>query len=304
VNEAYDEEALWQKARLFLNHAMDLDEPRTFDERALWASLALELLAKAALSRVSPVLIALPNEEGSNILIASGLTQGKGTFNSVSAATLFGRCAKAFRPFDDNEAKKIARARNDYLHGGAASFSPIPENAWWPAYWAQSAVLVHAQDKTIEDLVGIDRVSIVEDHLSRNRKNIEHRAEMLVARAVQRLKQLQSGNLPTKYATEWNRLGNLQAGLSYSSAQRCPACDGNGTIEGDIVDASEMRYEQVDNEDWDTWVDLKVLGDYFSCSTCHLVLESTELIEAAGLTAEFTVVGDPAEVFEPEYGND
>lgn len=42
----YDPEAFWIKAKLFLNHAMDSDGPRTFDEQALWASLALELLVR------------------------------------------------------------------------------------------------------------------------------------------------------------------------------------------------------------------------------------------------------------------
>ncbi|MEO7261017.1 MAG: hypothetical protein ABI047_07165 [Jatrophihabitantaceae bacterium] len=72
MSASYDFEALWMKARLFLAHAMDDDEPRTFDERALWASLALELLAKSALSNAHPVLIANPTEEGTNLLIASG----------------------------------------------------------------------------------------------------------------------------------------------------------------------------------------------------------------------------------------
>lgn len=64
MRDASDPDALWLKARLFINHAMDAGEPRSYDERALWASLALELLGKAALARVSPLLIAQPNEEG------------------------------------------------------------------------------------------------------------------------------------------------------------------------------------------------------------------------------------------------
>lgn len=90
----YDHEALWVKAKLFINRAMDDDEARSFEEQALWASLALELLAKAALARVSPLLIAEPNEEGSNLLIASGLLEGDARFTSLRAKTLFSRCHK------------------------------------------------------------------------------------------------------------------------------------------------------------------------------------------------------------------
>ena len=55
----------------------------------MWASAALELLGKAALARVSPLLIAAPNEEGLNILIATGLIEGNAKFVSVSASTIF-----------------------------------------------------------------------------------------------------------------------------------------------------------------------------------------------------------------------
>jgi hypothetical protein len=113
----YDHQALWSKAKVFLNRAMDPDSGRAFDEQALWASAALELLGKAALARVSPLLIAAPNEEGLNILIATGLIEGNAKFVSVSASTIFKRCQRAFRPFSAVDALKFADARNEYLHG-------------------------------------------------------------------------------------------------------------------------------------------------------------------------------------------
>jgi hypothetical protein len=106
---------------------MDPEDGRSFDEQALWASAALELLGKAALARVSPLLIAEPTEDGTNILIASGLIEGNARFTSVSASTVFKRCQKAFRPFSASDAQKFADARNEYLHGvevRVASWTP------------------------------------------------------------------------------------------------------------------------------------------------------------------------------------
>lgn len=154
----YDHNALWIKAKLFLNHAMDADETRAFEERALWASLALELLAKAALARVSPLLIAEPSEDGTNLLMASGLLDGDARFNSVRAQTIYSRCNKAFKPFNQKEAQLITRARNEYLHGAGIGFTGIPEPAWWARYWAQAAILVNALDTDIDSLVGSDRI--------------------------------------------------------------------------------------------------------------------------------------------------
>jgi hypothetical protein len=134
VTAPYDHEALWAKAKVFLNRAMDPGPDRSFDEQALWASAALELLAKAALARVSPLLIAEPTEEGLNILIAAGLVQGNAQFTSVSASTVFKRCERAFEPFSATEAMKFAAARNEYVHGSGIGFMAIPPQAWWPRY--------------------------------------------------------------------------------------------------------------------------------------------------------------------------
>lgn len=303
----WDAEAMLLKAKLFLNHAMDhSEEHRDFDERALWASLALELLAKAALARVSPVLIAAPNEEGNSLLVASGLVEGDVRFRSVQANTLFARCSKAFKPFNEKEAQDIASARNEYLHGAAPSFTTIPPEAWWPRYWAQAHILIHACDRVLEDVVGHDRVGLVEDYLAKNKKNIEHRLEMLLERARQQLARHDSGQMRAGEAAEWSRYrpGGLSAGLTYSSAHTCPACGGVGLLEGEDVDDATPHHEQVSEDDYDSWVDLTIGSAHFSCDICHLVLDSYELVEASDLPPTFHATGEIGDFWEPNYGND
>ncbi|MBG6101173.1 hypothetical protein IW249_001587 [Micromonospora vinacea] len=300
----YSEEALWLKAKLFLNHAMD-EEPRTFDEQALWASLALELLAKAALARVSPLLIASPTEDGTNLLIASGLIEGEGRFTSVKAHTLYSRCHKAFRPFNDKEAQQITWARNEYLHGGSAAFAPIPPAAWWPRYWAQAVILVNAQDKTLEDLLGYGRSQDVEGYLAQNKRNLEHRVEMLIERAKQRLAQFRAGNLPARIAKEWANTADLAFGFSRSTSENCPACASIGVLEGQDIESSQVRSEEIVDGYYEAWVDLTVLSSHFSCETCRLVLDGMELVEAAGLPTTFADSGDYVDyMMDEEYGND
>jgi len=301
----YDHEALWTKAKVFLNRAMDPDPGRSFDEQALWASAALELLGKAALARVSPLLIAEPNEEGVNILIAAGLIEGTAKFTSVTASTIFKRCQRAFKPFSAAEALKFADARNEYLHGPTIAFMTLPPEAWWPRYWALASILITAQDREIKELVGPDRVPVVEGHLKQNAKNIEHRTESLISRATQRLAQYRGGTLPAKIQMEWQANPDLTAGLSYSEAATCPACGSTGTLEGDDDSDMSYQYEPGDDE-WEpgtTWAEITVPAEHFSCPTCHLVLDRYELIEQAGLPTDFEVTEDnPPQ--EPDYGND
>ena len=304
MSDTYNADALWLKAKLFLNHAMDDDGVRTFDEQALWAALALELLAKAALSRHSPVLIAAPNEDGGNLLAAVGLTKAD-RFASVPAKTLISRCSKAFPPFSERESSLIMQARNEYLHGGAAVYTKLPASAWWPKYWSQAAILVLVQDRTIEDLVGTDRIEIVEAYLATNKQNIEHRAQTLIGRAQQRYAQIRSGKVSVKDAAEWTRFPDRTAGLEYRDTAGCPSCGEEGIVEGDYILGRDRNYERISEDDYDVWDELTVSAEYFSCQECQLVLDSAELVAAAGLEETFWIRDDdPDTHLELEYGND
>ncbi|GAB3056251.1 hypothetical protein [Sediminivirga luteola] len=302
----YDHNALWLKAKLFLHKAMEDEEVRPFDERALWAALALELLAKSALARQSPLLIATPDTDGTNVLIALGLIGGTARFESVPAKAVFSRCEKAFKPFNKREAEKIAWARNEYLHSASAEFTRIPESAWWPRFWAQAVVLISACDKEIEDLVGYSRTDLVRGYLEQNKKNLEHRAEMLIERARQRRAQYEAGTLQQRVANEWQPGRVLTAGLGHSEPVDCPACGAMGYLEGEDVSGVDTEYQQIAEDDYDVIVTLTVDASYFSCEHCGLVLDDYSLLEPAGLEDTFYTPGDASDVagYEGEYGND
>jgi hypothetical protein len=305
----YDYEAFWTKAKVFLNRAMDSGVLRSFDEQAFWASAALELLGKAALAKVSPLLISEPTEDGANLLIATGLIDGTAWFKSVSASTIFKRCQLAFKPFRAGDAEKISGPRNEYLHGAAIGFMPLDPDKWWPRYWSLAVILITAQDRTIEDLVGADREAEVEAFLERNRKNVAERTEALVQRARQRLGLVQSGTLQEKELTLWRSEVDLTIGHRYRELEPCPSCGEQGVLEGDEPYDIEVRSEPTGQDDdyWDYWAEANVPVDRFSCSNCHLVLDRFELVVQAGLRESF-VVADESLLErierEAEYGND
>lgn len=127
---------------------------------------------------------------------------------------------------------------------------------------------------------------------------------MVIERAKQRLAQHQSGLLSSRLASEWDRQTDLSVGFSHRTNETCPACGHDGTLEGDDVQNSEIKYEQVGAEDFDAWAELSIGADYFSCSRCRLVLDGYELLEAAGVSLTFEATGDASEYMEAEYGND
>ncbi|WP_208295761.1 hypothetical protein [Paenarthrobacter nitroguajacolicus] len=286
---------------------MDDDESRSFDEQALWASLALELLAKAALCKVSPVLIAEPTEDGKNVLAAAGLGGADPAFTSVRATTIFMRCKRAFPPFNAEQAKKIANNRNEYLHGGGIGFGVVPAENWWANFWSLASILIDAQDKTIADLVGGRREGEASRYLARNQEYMAERLESLISRARQRFVQKEQGNLPPREQKQWRNAAGLIAEMDYSINEVCPACGNDGTLEGEYVNEARVDgYQDPHTGESDSWGEADVNSEHFSCESCQLVLDTSELIELSDLPDEFTVPMDPEMIAEQEgeYGND
>lgn len=294
------------KAKLFLNLAMDSSTERTDEERQLWAALALELLGKWALGKHSPALIADLTEDGTQLLRAVGVLGDQGHFTTARASTIFKRCGKAFRPFNAEEAIKIANGRNEYLHGAELGFTKIPRDVWWARYWAQATILITAHSLEIADLVGHTREAEVKDHLARNHKNIEDRVVALIAAAKQRLALYLSGRLSAREHGEWESKQDQTAGLSHHTLAPCPACDyETGVLEGEDVIDRRISWDSDDEpSEYGPSFYAEVASDHFSCPRCHLVLAEYEQVEEAGVDGSFEVEADPDDFYEPDYGND
>ena len=287
----YDHDALWIKAKLFLARSFDAG---AFDESALWASCALELLGKSALSKVSPLLVADPSDDGKSLLIAAGLSQDHAGFKSIQAKAVFSRCAKAFRPFDNGRADRIAVNRNEELHSGTLAFGAVQEDTWWQTYWALAAILVHAQDRSIEDLVGEDRVAEVEAMLARNRESVRLRVQALIERASQRLQLLDAAALSVKVDLELRSHEGI-LDFDYRQPVSCPACGNEAaSLYGDYVLSSEVQFDEDEGVPWEVRT---VASDAFSCDRCGLVLPSPDFVTEAALPEAFDVDAE----YEPEY---
>lgn len=299
----YDADTLWKKARMFIHRAMDDD--REFEEQAFWSAAAFELLGKAALAKVSPILIANPNPDGHSLLVASGLLDPDEKFYTVPAHTLWSRCNRAFKPFNEKEAAHISAVRNDYLHAGGVGKESTPE-IWWPRFWSQAVILVSHLDWSLADLVGPSRVRIVEAHLAQNRANLARRLEAAIERARTRLTLHESGQLSTALERAWDAFAPYS--YSHTLATECPACAASGTLAGDVVQGVRQEdtvsqigdYEYSDVLIWD-----EVGTEAFYCGHCHLELFDYELLNEAGFPESFEVEGDFGSYeYEPEYNNE
>lgn len=293
-----DRDGLWMKAKAHINRSFAARAAGEFEEAALWASTALELLGKSALAKVSPLLVADPTDDGRSLLIAAGLSSDMTRFKSIQAKAVFSRCARAFRPFDDKEAGRIATQRNEELHSALAPFTGIDEDAWWDRYWSQAVILVDAQDETLVDFVGAGNASIVENHLERNAANTSRRVQAMIDRAAQRYALAADSEDARRQITRL--VERLRFDFDFTTDVDCPACEQDAFLFGDDVMESEV---EEDYEEGTAIELLNVSADFFECENCGLRLDGPAYVSEAGLPESFEVERDYEPVYD-DYGND
>ena len=295
----YDHEALRTKAKAFINRAFDAADRSSFEEAALWAALSLELLAKSALSKVNPLLIADPNDDGKSLLIAAGISSDLAGFKTIPAKAAFSRCQRSFPPFNAAEAGRIAIERNEEMHSGGLPFAEVKQEQWWSRFWGQAVLLLNAQDESLEDFVGSDRIGAVEAYLAINVQTLALRVHLMIERATQRLVLVQGGTLTSVAAADLSTR-TIIIGPEHEGHAPCPACGAQGGLLGDYVADSDTQY---DHENYVAWEVLTVNADFFVCKQCGLLLEGPDFVRAAGLPETFEVERE-MEVEYDDYGND
>ena len=294
----WDEQALWNKAKLFADRAVQAD--RDGSDFPLWATLALELLARAALAHVHPALLADPRQ-GANLLYAFRL----GTMSapkSVPAKTVFTRCKDIVPLFTDQEEKlcmSLVERRNSELHSGELAFEQFSTATWLVDYFATCKILVDFQGKTLEELFGPDEAAaaneMVDDVATTTRAavNTKITAAKIEFRAL-------ADDEQTARLQRQSPLHEVT-----NTEQPCPACGGHALVLGKVV-----RAEEPTTDDGTLFRIIHVLPTMLVCAACNLILNDHGELHAADLGGQYTVTEtlDPTELFsfyeEPDYGND
>lgn len=86
TNPALDRDALYAKSQVYIRRGLRAQADKDTEEYQLWASLALELLGKAALAKVHPALVADPTHYQS--LFAACGRQLSPEIKTIGAKTL------------------------------------------------------------------------------------------------------------------------------------------------------------------------------------------------------------------------
>ena len=294
----WDEQALWQKARLFADRAFQAE--RDSSDFALWATLALELLARATLAHVHPAVLADP-QKGDNLLYAFGF----GTLpapKSVPAKTVFSRCKVIVPLFTDRQEKQcmtLVERRNSELHSGELAFEQFGTAAWLADYLATCRILLDFQGRTLEELLGPDEAAAATEMIDNVATTVLAAVNTKVTAARVAFQALPDDE-------QHARLQRRPQCSDVANTMRpCPACGGHALVLGEPVRADDPR-----TEDGTLFRIIHVLPTMLVCEACNLTLDDHGELHAADIGGQYTVTEtlDPTELFpfyeEPDYGND
>lgn len=292
---SWNPEALYLKAERYIQCMGDYDSDDW--EYALWSSLSLEFLARAALANISPALLAESDKSWASLYHALGFTPIEEKFapKSISITEALKRLAAILPEFTkEHESFGVQHTgrRNAELHSGELAFEGIKGSAWQPRFYETCEVLLASMGMNLSDFVGDDEANVAkqliaaaaDDSAKAVKGEVEAHKKVWLAKAEE-----ERGTLSGQAAVWATR----QAGHRVT----CPACGSNALVRGEPVSAPTRRLG--DGEITETQ---EYLPNQFECIACGLKIPGLSRLTVVGLTDRYkkTQTYDAAEYYAPE----
>lgn len=291
---SWERDPLWAKARLFLEHAFRQD--REDPQFGLWCALGLELLARSALSSISPTLLAEPDKEQKNLLYALKRGDAKTPAQSISCARVFRLCRTQFSGFTDSDLTNslaLVNRRNAELHSGEDAFGTYTTRHWVPGFYGCCKVLAEAMGENLESLFGPVEAAVADEVLAQAAVEVRKRVFQEIAnhKAIF-LRLSESEQAAAQQAASESA---KQLAFSRHHKVKCPACSALGTLQGDTHGES-----RIEDQDGEIVVKQTVTPRIFSCAACGLKLNGFAELSAAELGDQYTRTSrySPEEYYE------
>jgi hypothetical protein len=293
ASQTWDVDAFLAKAQRYTEAMLSTDRD---DWRfALWSSLTLEHLLRAALADFSPAMLA-DAADWNNLFSALGYepTAKKFIPKSIPTADVITRLSAILPEFDAEIAgfcKRHTSQRNAELHSGEIAFDGQKPSSWLPLFYKASKVLLTSVEKDLAFLFGDDEAATAEKLIA------AHADE--AAKAVQGTIHAHKVVWEKKDQAERDKL-STQAKL-WATRQRghrvtCPACQSEAIVTGDSISAPQKTIK-------DDLITEKQehLPSRFECIACGMKIAGLSQLAAAGLGDVYvqTISYDAGEYYAP-----
>jgi hypothetical protein len=300
----WDQDSLWQKAKTYAARAFE--EERESPTFPFWASLSLEFLARAALARLSPTLLADP-QGPDNLLFALGIITTEKP-KSVAITTVYSRCQLVVPGFTKdlaNACTSLSERRNSELHSGDPAFDGVGTSIWLGQFYKSCKALLAYQGKTLEDYIPADEVEVAEEMISALDSRYRSEAQRTIGESKAEFEKLSDEERATR-TSQARLLTELAAREPGAKGVNCPACGRDSALSGTRIKATQPILEDGELH----WENI-YLPSKLQCDSCGLKLDGYPILQGAGLGGQFAEMerADPAQFFSPieeyfeEYNN-
>jgi hypothetical protein len=295
IPAAWDPEALFLKAQRYAQRMAEEDSGSW--EYALWSSLSLELLARAALSNVSPALLADTDKNWSSLYHSLGFnpTEPKFSPKSIPITDVLRRLTSILPEFNQEfESFCVLHTgrRNAELHSGETTFDGVRGSSWQPRFFQACEALLASMGLRLDDFVGVDEAEVAskliaaaaDDSAKAVRGDVEAHRKVWLAKGDDERSTL------TASARVW---ATRQAGHRVV----CPACQSVALVNGEPISVPNQKLE--DDQIVETQ---QHLPSNFQCIACSLKILGLSRLSAVNLGDRYTKTEtyDAAEYYAPQ----
>lgn len=293
-SSVWDSDAMFAKAERYVESMLEVE--RDDFRFALWSALALEMLARAALAKIHPTLLA-DAQRWHNLYHALGHEPKIKKFQpkSIAIADVFKRLGEILPDFItelENFCTLHVGRRNAELHSGDMPFEGVDSSEWLPDFYRSCKVLLASLGKSLADFAGDDEAKLAEKLIA----SAADETSMAVAGVVKAHQTVWQG----KADDEQKNLA--QQAMLWASRQgghrvKCPACNSAALVFGEPISAPK--------ESWGDGLIVQsqqFLPNKFECIACGMKISGHSHLNVIGLGAVFA----KASTFTPAefYGSD
>ena len=289
----WSSEALLAKAQRYAEEMQS--HSRDEWQFGLLSTFVLEFLARAALAKTSPTLLA-DSKEWNNVYYALGYAPTAPKFipKSIDSKAVFSRLREIYPSFTTEHegfaAQHMVR-RNEELHAGGVPFDGVSPS-WLGAYYDTSKVLLAILGEPLDALFGTDEAKLAESLITA-RQDESAKSVMQSIHAHTEKWQKLDGDEQAKASVQATAWATRQHGHRIS----CPSCGNTALVVGPAISSPIRKL------DGDLIVEVQEhIPSRFECVACGLKIAGLSQLTAGGLasTHKATSVYDAAEYYAPQ----
>ena len=283
------------KAKLYIGQMIHAD-PDDW-ACALWSALALEFVLRAALSHISPALLAniRNNERGwRNVLYAVRMdyTSRKSRPTTITTREVIDRLGELLPEFTKEVSQFCIEhigKRNQELHTGDTAFYSSENRSWLPQFYRACAVLLKSIESDLGNLLPESEANAAQQMID----GLHEIAEEAVKEEIAAHKLIWGKRTDTERETARQDAGTWATRIRGHRVP-CPSCDTTALLFGDA--SGGVRRLLQDNI---VVVKQRMRPRLFECRACGLRISGFSKLSACNLGGEYVVTSSfsPGEYF-------